>query len=223
MVTGTFIKFSEALDNGSRLRVMTETDPYVFTLGFSDANPGHQPEDFFISDYGYAVEGYGTEAVLVDSDGWEIEDGMFIDWRDRINPDYYSLTGANWMSGISGERYITEINMMETHNACTCDVSIYGTESTTSTRPEFYETQKLYARGLMEAGVRCFDIRLMNWYYDDNKDHFDDGHTLWIGHGKGSYHMALDERGNKISFDTLLNWVMEFLIENPSETMTLDL
>lgn len=77
----------------------------------------------------------------------------------------------------------------------------------------------------MEDGVRCFDLRLINWYYDEDKKHFDDGHTLWIGHGKDydSYHMALDERGNMISFDMLLNWVMEFLTENPSEMMTLDL
>lgn len=220
MMPGTFIAFLGPLDDRSLIRVMTEIEPYMFTHGFPDANPGHQTEDFFITDYGYAFEERNGDAVLVKGGGWQYKEGQFLDWRDSMNPDYYSLTGANWMSGISGERRLNEINTPETHNACTCDVSPYG--ATVKYGPEYYETQKRFARGLLEAGVRGLDIRLINWYYGDEKEHYDDGRTLWIGHGKDydSYHMALDERGSMISFDMFMNWVMQFLIENPTEVVT---
>lgn len=115
MLSGTLIRFDGAPADGSAVRVLTETYPYVFTAGLS----GTDPEDVFVTDYGYSVGTRGGEAVLAGGHGWQIEEGRFIDWRDYINPDYYSLTGANWMSGVSGERFLNEINIPETHNSCT--------------------------------------------------------------------------------------------------------
>lgn len=106
------IKFSGSLQNGAKIGVSMENDTGVFTEGFSEL-ANSNPEAYFLSDDGYEVYKEGREGAL----RFELEeDNGFISRNDNIR-DPEKVTGKNWMSAISGERYINEINMMRTHDA----------------------------------------------------------------------------------------------------------
>ncbi len=100
----------------------------VFTSGYSDFCAGTDPAEYFSSNDGFQVYLEGSEAS---TRSFTTDGKSFIDQGSQINPNVGTLTGANWMSGISGERRLNEINMPGTHDSATARV--VGNLSTGST------------------------------------------------------------------------------------------
>lgn len=143
-------------------------------------------------------------------------DAPFIDWRYQINTDVSSLSATNWMSGISGERLLTEINLPGTHDSCTKVVT-----GGISILRSFANTQIRYIDEQLEDGIRWLDIRLTE--LDDDGE--DDGVNLYLCHGKtiaGAYY-GLDRNGELITLAKVLKWSKDFLAEHPTETIILDM
>ena len=92
----------------------------VFTRGYSDANPGIDPATYFFSNDGYLVYLEGSEAS---TKKFTPSDNSFIDPNSQVNHNNGQLTGVNWMSGISGERRLNEIDMPGTHDSATAAVA----------------------------------------------------------------------------------------------------
>lgn len=122
LVNGKTINVSNALKNGARIGVTLEESVPVlgntsaFTSGFREAVPDREPSEFFVSDDGYDVVLIDNEAVLKRA---QRDKNPFIDSRSQMVRDYNTLSSADWMAGISGERYLYEINIPGTHDSGT--------------------------------------------------------------------------------------------------------
>ena len=88
----------------------------VFTSGYSNDNSGKDPATYFTSNDGYLVYLEGTE---VSTKKETLDDASFVEPGSQINRNNGQLTGVNWMSGISGERRLNEINIPGTHDSGT--------------------------------------------------------------------------------------------------------
>ena len=70
------------------------------------------------------------------------------------------LTGANWMSGISGDKMLYEINIPGTHDASM--TWVYAPSYAAHTMHQYARTQLLSIPEQLNAGVRLFDVRISN-------------------------------------------------------------
>ncbi len=91
----------------------------VFTSGYAQNNPSTDPASFFFSNDGYTVYLEGSE-VSTKKDA--IDANPFIDAGSQVNGNVDQLTGVDWMSGLSGERRLNEINLPGTHDSGTKEV-----------------------------------------------------------------------------------------------------
>lgn len=113
------------LDSGTSVSVSLARDYGTFTQGFANHNPDDECADFFASDYEYEVYKADGEAAL----RWAIEEDNGFISRDNNIKDYNKVTGQNWMSAISGERRINEINLIRAHDAAMNNVEGNGRTS----------------------------------------------------------------------------------------------
>ena len=121
------------------------------------------PEDYFFSNDGYLVTRHEGEGYLtVDLD----EAHKFLKRNERVNTNVKSLGTANWMSGVSGERYLNEINIPGTHDTAMYNVSSLGCLSGDIGAARA-QTQKEYLFEQLDNGARFFDIRLKTYYCED--------------------------------------------------------
>ena len=228
--SGKKIKLDAPLTEGSMIDIALAKTFGVFTDGFKTHHPSDDPVDYFCSDYGYKVlkaSDGEAEIKLVFNEG-----GDFIDVNSQIN-DVSRLTKGNWMSGISGDRYINEINL-----PCTHDSAMKGVIShTMSSIGSFLgyqgnaETQVRHIDEQLNDGVRRLDLRLNNRYEKSYAlglwiSFKDDGKNLWLCHGKsyiGGTFWATDHDGGKLSLTEVWEWVKDFLQKHPTETIILDL
>ena len=236
------------LADSATIMVASEDGTGKFTKGFSKYNSDREPSSFFISSEGFLVIlEDGEAAFTAKRTGSTGEDDDFIDWDSQI-VDYYSISSKNWMSGISGERRLNEINIPGTHDSgmksteCHFNASI-GDFAHMS---KMAQTQALYIDEQLEAGVRILDIRINNqhlvpydgwnvWAYavgiawsaltwSDGTPYEleDDGENLWICHGKnttGGTFYAQDHDGDDLTVVQVLEWIMDFLTLHPTETI----
>ena len=108
------ITLNGSLTDGARISVSTYDDTGKFTKDFESKNKNVAPNTFFVSDYAYEVYPDDGEAALkciVDDDP-----NAFIDKNNNII-DYNKVGGRNWMSAVSGERKLNEINVIRAHDA----------------------------------------------------------------------------------------------------------
>lgn len=113
-----YLTLSGELDNDARVSVSIEADFGKFTKDYSRYHSNVSPSEFFVSDYLYEVYKDGDEAAL----RWVEEDeNPFVSKNDQIK-DSDKVTGRNWMSAVSGERRINEINLLRSHDAAMNDV-----------------------------------------------------------------------------------------------------
>ena len=91
----------------------------VLTSGYSNDNAGKEPATLFSSNDGYEVYLEGSE---VSTRKVTVDDESFVDPGSQVNRDVGTLTGVNWMSGLSGERRLNEINVPGTHDSATKSV-----------------------------------------------------------------------------------------------------
>ena len=218
----------------SLIGVTKENKTGTFTTGFAANNPAVSPNTIFFASEGYAISSNGDEASLIESSPSSGADPylLFPFVKGQGVVDHPTrLLGNNWMSGISGERYLNEINIPGTHDTAMrrCGVSA-GTGSWADFGEEYAITQKRYIREQYEAGVRYIDIRLNNRIVVKENLVFanemgDDGENLWMCHGKtiGGTYFACDENGKNLNLNMVLDYTREFLERNPSECIIMGL
>ncbi len=110
------ISVTGAFDEGARLGVAKSNKGRI-TDGYSLHNGDADPANYFVSTEGYGVYLDNGEVVL-DRRTYGATDYMdpFISWNNQII-DSDTVSSQNWMAGISGERYITEINNLRAHDS----------------------------------------------------------------------------------------------------------
>lgn len=120
------ITLNGKLQSGAKVSVSTLSDVGRFTKDFSAKNSSSQPNEFFISDYGYEVYKDDGEAAL----RWIVNEDTnpFIDRNNNII-DSDKVGGRNWMSAVSGERKLNEINLIRAHDAAMNKVEGNNTSS----------------------------------------------------------------------------------------------
>ncbi|WP_248921888.1 Cna B-type domain-containing protein [Olsenella intestinalis] len=91
----------------------------VLTSGYSNDNADKDPATLFSSNDGYEVYLEGSE---VSTRKVTVDDESFVEPGSQVNRDVGTLTGVNWMSGLSGERRLNEINVPGTHDSATKSV-----------------------------------------------------------------------------------------------------
>ncbi|MCR4610261.1 MAG: hypothetical protein K5644_00025, partial [Lachnospiraceae bacterium] len=143
---------------------------------------------------------------------------------DTVDPD--KLTGTDWMSMISNERYLNEINIPGAHDAA---MAIYSSNGVAGNfYPSYAKTQNKSIRDQLNFGVRLFDIRMTN-----KKDLALSGNDTYIVHGQKTNDFVdlryysrksssfFDDSNYKLS--DLMSDTTEFLKNNPTETILLEL
>ena len=116
-LTGELAEKTEGAD-GAKLCVALEEHRGAFTNGYSKYNADDDPAIFFKSTEGYEVQKKSGEAELVMSSFGKTDDAdPFVSWKDQIDTNSEELSSYNWMAGVSGERYLHEINYPRTHDS----------------------------------------------------------------------------------------------------------
>ena len=109
-------------DNNSNIGILfkdgLEED---FTDDYSDYN-NVDPAIYFTSNEDYEVYLKDGEEAALRNKEVIVDPNPFIEKNSQMNREYTNLSGRDWMSGISGERYLNEINMPGTHDSCTKDM-----------------------------------------------------------------------------------------------------
>ena len=210
----------------------------TITKDYSEHN-SVAPTDYFFASNGYSVylTGGGEVEIQEGSSGGggvtpvEPVDPYnlyaFVGDGNKITRDTDRLGGNNWMSGISGSRYLNEINIPGTHDTAMRSIGTEAGAASAGGYAGIYAiTQYRYIPEQYEEGVRYVDIRLNNRVV--TKENLlksykieDDGEHLWQVHGKkgGGTYWAEDADGNLIHLGMVLDWTREFLERNPSETI----
>ncbi len=229
-----------AFVNGTKLVVDKNGGKGQITNGFGSNNPGVEPSKYFSSAMGYGVYLENNEVFLGNnSQGQSDNELPFIEPGSQINTEVGALSSYNWMSGISGERYLNEINMPATHDSSMNNIESKVFDWTTWVPGGFShklaKTQEEYINEQMRDGYRKFDLRLNPVYKKFKFDKWynpipgyyweNDGENLFMCHGKTKYGtiMALDPDDDYLKFNTILDWSAEFLRNNPTETIVLEL
>ncbi|MCR4610322.1 MAG: InlB B-repeat-containing protein [Lachnospiraceae bacterium] len=134
--------------------------------------------------------------------------------------DPEKLQGSNWMSLISDDRYLNEINIPGTHDAAMAGVeggTILGDVS-----KGYARTQSMYIADQLKSGVRMLDIRMTNAKKFEPSDD-----RVYIVHGQGVSFLDMRYFATKDGKDyylwDVLDDVTNFLRNNPTETILLEL
>ena len=226
-----------AMADGARVGVQLEKDLGVFAAKFAANNPDEEPGKYFFSEDGFAMEVVNGDAVMEEEEPDPVESGVFLPRSARV-VSYENVNSRNWMSGVSGERRLNEINIPGTHDAAMnvpeSAESLFEDSGSFFGGAEDAKTQWRYIDEQMNDGFRYFDLRLNNKYQKRHNgfyefftiDYRDDGRNLWLVHGcnaKGGTYYAQDHDGNDTSFDEVLVWAKDFLRKHPTETIILSL
>ena len=215
---------------GSSIGVSKSGKTGAVAKGYQEFNTEDPANVFFSSDdsMGIALDG---DKVVISEEAKKIDpylDEPFVNPSDQGALDSRKVASNNWMSGISGERTLNEINIPGTHDTSMRRVSgNAGTLSSFGFGDQYAITQKRYIQEQLEEGVRYMDIRLHNRKVKEHtfkkNELIDDGENLWQTHGKkeGGTYWAGDEDDNLINLNKVLDWVKSFLIRNPSECLIL--
>ena len=213
--------------SGSSISVTRHGRTGKIATGFATTNPDVDPSSIFVSVDAFTI-------ATLDGDNVNFVDYVpatdpkllapFVSQQQQVNRGERPITSANWLSGISGERYLNEINLPGTHDTAMRKIGIEAGKGTAFKAMNYKAiTQKRYIPEQFEEGVRYTDIRVHNrwceyhWYKNDLHD---DGENLWQTHGKsgtGGTYWACDENENLINLNMVLEYARSFLIRNPSE------
>ena len=208
-----------------------------FTSDYDDHHGSDDPNKYFVSDNGYKLSLKNGEVRVEEAKEVTpptvnpVDKNSFIPWNEQIVTDVSLLNGSNWLSGVSGERRINEINTPVTHDSSMADIAA-ATDCIGSRLDHFDDavTHYLYIYEQLEAGVRGLDLRLSNKrVWKDNRgigDQKDDGKNLYMCHGKnnkgGTYYAKDPYTGYPLNFLQVLEWVENFLTEHPTEYIIMD-
>ncbi|MBQ9390577.1 MAG: Cna B-type domain-containing protein, partial [Lachnospiraceae bacterium] len=228
------INVTGELSDGANLVVDKDGGVGAITNGYGANNGEVAPSKYFSSAMGYNVTLADNEAVLGFNTRGEDEYAKpFVEPKNQIETDLNQLGNTNWMAGISGERYLNEINMTVTHDSSMNNIETKWFDFTfwMPIGPfvhKLAKTQEEYIDEQMQHGIRKFDLRLnpvYKKYYGIGYFWEDDGENLFMCHGKTKFGtiQALDYNDDYLKFNTILDWSAEFLREHPTETIILEL
>ena len=233
--------------DGAQVGITIRDDWGPFTYEYEKYNKDKDPAQFFFSVEGYnIIKENGEVTLALDTFGKTEYEYPFIEWNDQMKSDTDALGSRNWMAGISDERYLNEINMPGSHDSGMCNVQRIDAPSLDRTLPPlpvswsyalqaaapiFAKTQVNSIDDQLRGGARQLDLRLNNCYKKADKtgltyDWADDGENLWIGHGSTyatGNHLAQLSDGDFLSFKQVLDWVKDFLVKHPTETVILNM
>lgn len=141
--------------------------------------------------------------------------------------DTTKLTSTNWMSGISDDRLLCEINIPGTHDSSCKDVwsdDIFAIE-------KYARTQCRYIPQQLQDGVRAFDYRLTNYYDEIVKSgvSVNSNRDLFLTHGDtenfaGEFlYYAKNAAGDFIRLPEGLRYLKDFVENHPTETVLVGL
>ena len=106
-----------AFAEGANLAVALEDTWGPFTSGFRRFNE-NEPDQYFSSTEGYAVTVEDDEAAMrLPTYGKSDYEDPFISRGGQMSADTESLGSQNWMSGLSGELYLNDINIPGSHDS----------------------------------------------------------------------------------------------------------
>lgn len=197
-----------------------------FAVNYRAHNDADPSTVFIAADNSLTPNRNGDNVELVAASAEVVDELLlapFVPSDQVVNDGEKIMSSSNWMSGISGERYLNEFNIPGTHDTSMNRIGISaGAGSAFGSGDDYAITQKRYIPDQLEEGVRILDIRLNNRYptenWPKNKMH-DDGENLWMCHGKkgGGTYYAADKNGNLINLYMVLDYARDFLTRHPSE------
>ena len=157
---GKKLTLSAPLTDGASIGISTEKDDWdiQLTRDYGAHNGSADPSLYFFSDTGLGIHLKNEEAC---TGVLRPEGTPFVDFKDQIQTDLSRLSGTNWMSGISGERYLNEINLPSTHDSAMKKVSARGTWGG-EVGKLWAKCQYRYIDEQLEDGIRRLDLRLNN-------------------------------------------------------------
>ncbi len=167
LASGKKLTISGPLVVTSPIGVVLEKTEGVFTNGFGTYEGDADPTEFFKSSYGYEVYRKGDEAAVHIQFSADDDKDDFVKRPDQVSETLASM-GASWMGGISGDRYLNEINIPYTHDSSMKEAYAWVGSSIGSALgfDKSAQTQHLYIDEQLDAGVRVLDLRLSNYYND---------------------------------------------------------
>ena len=237
--SGSRLSVKGTLTEKARMGIDMEDECGQFTRGYDiqSFNNSEDPSVYFTSNQGHAViEEEGEAALGQDAFGKTDYEDPFIAWNDQVKINVNTLSSQNWMSGISGERYLNEINMPGSHDSGMKNVEDLSLDYTgvvsffsQGTGTFFATTQTEDIDQQLADGARQLDLRLNDCYKEKRWYGYgwaDDGENLWIAHGTNSVagtYLASNPNGDNLSFSQVLGWVKDFLKKHPTETIIISI
>ncbi len=136
------------------------------------------------------------------------------------------LANEDWMSGIAGERYLSDIVLPGTSGSATSNLCLTGQQAAGNWSTSSAKAQDATIATQLTRGVRLFELHLTaeepgaGW--SGSKD------TLWVAeritaNGSDALCYAQDANDNVISFKRAINYMRSFLKKHPYETVVVAL
>lgn len=224
LTTDKNLTLSDAMADGANVGVTLGSDTGVAVTGYDSYHKDIDPTQFFTSDDDYPLAAEAGMVVLseVAPDLDDTDD--FIPLASQM-ASLGSVNSKNWLSGVSGERYLNEINIPGTHDSSMNRLRwfVLSSATTASDHAINAKTQRLYIDEQLDAGFRWIDLRLNNRYEISMLKTFtkerDDGKNLYVCHGTkwvGTI-WAGNRNGDPLSLNEILGWVKDFLRKHPTE------
>ena len=153
------------------------------------------------------------------------------DREPSLATDVEKLSGSDWMSGLSGQLYLHEINLPGTHDSSMWNP--YAYQNLPGAFKGYAKTQgdDHDFKWQLSKGVRLFDLRLTHCFGNTSgqrKTNADGLQGLFFVHGKFTgfrdfryYARYGDEK--HLQFAPALTWFTDFLKDHPTETVILDI
>lgn len=136
-----------------------------------------------------------------------------------------NINGNNWMSGLSDDIPLSDLSIPGAHDAGTMYTSLGGVhaECQDTYIGPFDGGREGYFGGLLERGIRHFDVRL-EWDDDDNALVL--CHNIFncqlVSSTKGSYFEPPIYTYTTLTADKAFDWFETFLREHPTETLIVE-
>lgn len=125
------------------------------------------------------------------------------------NDNVKEINSGNWMSHLSGDMYLSEVNMPGTHDAGATSVHIAMPNASASICQQYFLDEQL------NSGVRAWDIRIDKVTAATESDPN-------IIHGE-LFMVCKDRNGNYLKLSDVMNTAKEFLSSHPYETIVITL
>lgn len=181
-----------------------DSDPETFYIMNVKSNKYLAPENFFNT-----KKDYNGRQCLAEGKNTVLSSEPFR-WRVEVinrTPDSVQST-REWMSRISDDKLLSEINIPGTHDSSTANV-----EGSWNEGYNLVACQKYFIPEQLQVGVRAFDLRMLK---KSNGLVMVHGQNWAVCHKEDN--KANTEAGD-LTFDQVMDYFREYLAEHPGETI----